>query len=123
MILTPHLGASTVEAEDNCAVMAVEQVMDYIENGNIKNSVNFPDCEMGIPPRAGRVAIMHHNVRGVIAQYTKAMGDDDINVSDMFNKTRGQLAYALLDLDTPITPSALKKLQKIPEVIRIRVIK
>ncbi|MBR1629899.1 MAG: phosphoglycerate dehydrogenase [Lachnospiraceae bacterium] len=123
VILTPHLGASTVEAEDNCAVMAVEQVMDYIENGNIKNSVNFPDCEMGIPPRAGRVAIMHHNVRGVIAQYTKAMGDDDINVSDMFNKTRGQLAYALLDLDTPITPSALKKLQKIPEVIRIRVIK
>ena len=123
VLLTPHLGASTAEAEDNCAVMAVEQVMDYLENGNIRNSVNFPDCDMGIPPRAGRVAIMHHNVRGVIAQYTKIMGDADINVSDMFNKTRGTLAYALLDLDTPITKEAFEKLKKIPEAIRVRVIK
>lgn len=123
VILTPHLGASTSEAEDNCAVMAVEQTMDYIENGNIINSVNFPDCDMGIPPRAGRVAIMHHNVKGVIAQYTTIMGDDNINVSDMFNKTRGTLAYALLDLDTPVTKKAIEKLKKIPEVIRIRVIK
>ncbi len=123
VILTPHLGASTAEAEDNCAVMAVEQTMDYIENGNIINSVNFPDCDMGVPPRAGRVAIMHHNVKGVIAQYTTIMGDDNINVSDMFNKTRGTLAYALLDLDTPVTEGALKKLKKISEVIRIRVIK
>ena len=109
VLLTPHLGASTAEAEDNCAVMAVNQVMDYIENGNIINSVNFPDCDMGRPPRGGRVAIMHHNVRGVIAQYTKIMGDDDINVSDMFNKTRGTLAYALLDLDTPVTKEAVVK--------------
>lgn len=123
VILTPHLGASTEEAEDNCAVMAVEQIMDYLENGNITNSVNFPDCDMGRPPRAGRVAIMHQNVRGVIAQYTKIMGDDDINVSDMFNKTRGTLAYALLDLDTPVTEKAIEKLKKIPEVIRVRVIK
>lgn len=123
VILTPHLGASTEEAEDNCAVMAVEQIMDYLENGNITNSVNFPDCDMGRPPRAGRVAIMHQNVRGVIAQYTKIMGDDDINVSDMFNKTRGTLAYALLDLDTPVTERAVEKLKKIPEVIRVRVIK
>ncbi|MBQ9632988.1 MAG: phosphoglycerate dehydrogenase, partial [Lachnospiraceae bacterium] len=123
VILTPHLGASTAEAEDNCAVMAVEQVMDYIKNGNIKNSVNFPDCEMGIPPRASRVAIMHRNVQGVIAQYTKVMGDNDINVSDMFNKTRGVLAYAMLDLDTSITPKAVQRLKKIPEVIRVRVIK
>ncbi len=123
VLLTPHLGASTEEAEDNCAVMAVNQVMDYIENGNIINSVNFPDCDMGRPPRGGRVAIMHRNVRGVIAQYTKIMGDDDINVSDMFNKTRGTLAYALLDLDTPVTKEAVEKLKKIPEVIRVRVIK
>ncbi|MBR1634126.1 MAG: phosphoglycerate dehydrogenase [Lachnospiraceae bacterium] len=123
VILTPHLGASTAEAEDNCAVMAVEQIMDYLENGNIINSVNFPDCDMGRPPRAGRVAIMHQNVRGVIAQYTKIMGDDDINVSDMFNKTRGTLAYAMLDLDTPVTKKAIEKLNKIPEVIRVRVIK
>ena len=78
---------------------------------------------MGRPPRAGRVAIMHQNVRGVIAQYTKIMGDDDINVSDMFNKTRGTLAYAMLDLDTPVTKKAIEKLNKIPEVIRVRVIK
>lgn len=123
VLLTPHLGASTEEAEDNCAVMAVKQVMDYIENGNITNSVNFPDCDMGRPSRGGRVAIMHHNVKGVIAQYTKIMGDDNINVSDMFNKTRGTLAYALLELDTPVTPEAVKKLKKIPEVIRVRVVK
>ena len=123
VILTPHLGASTAEAEDNCAVMAVEQIMDYLENGNLKNSVNFPDCDMGRPARAGRVAIMHRNVRGVIAQYTKIMGDNDINVSDMFNKTKGTLAYALLDLDTPVTQDAIEKLKKIPEVIRVRVIK
>lgn len=123
VILTPHLGASTAEAEDNCAKMAVKQVMDYLENGNITNSVNFPDCDMGKPPRAGRVAIMHQNVRGVIAQYTKIMGDHDINVSDMFNKTRGTLAYALLDLDTPVTPDAVEELKKIPECIRVRVIK
>ena len=116
VILTPHLGASTAEAEDNCAVMAVEQIMDYLENGNLKNSVNFPDCDMGRPARAGRVAIM-------IAQYTKIMGDNDINVSDMFNKTKGTLAYALLDLDTPVTQDAIEKLKKIPEVIRVRVIK
>ena len=123
VILTPHLGASTAEAEDNCAVMAVEQIMDYLENGNLRNSVNFPDCDMGRPARAGRVAIMHRNVRGVIAQYTKIMGDNDINVSDMFNKTKGTLAYALLDLDTPVTQDAIEKLKKIPEVIRVRVIK
>ncbi len=123
VILTPHLGASTEEAEDNCAEMAVNQVMDYLENGNIKNSVNFPDCEMGIPPREGRVAILHKNVRGVIAQYTKVMGDLDINVSDMFNKTRGQLAYALLDLDATIPQKGIEKLRKIPEVVRVRVIK
>ena len=123
VILTPHLGASTEEAEDNCAVMAVDQIMDYLENGNITNSVNFPDCDMGKPPRGGRVAIMHRNVRGVIAQYTKIMGDNDINVSDMFNKTRGTLAYALLDLDTPVTEEAVEALNKIEEVIRVRVIK
>lgn len=123
VILTPHLGASTEEAEDNCAVMAVSELMDYLENGNIRNSVNYPTCEMGVCKTAGRVAIMHRNVKGVIAQYTSIIGDTGTNISDMFNKTRGDFAYALLDLDSPVTPEIVEKLKGIPEVVRVRVVK
>lgn len=123
VILIPHLGASTAEAEDNCAVMAVDEIMDYMENGNISHSVNYPDCHMGICQTAGRVAIMHRNNKGVIAQYTKILGDADINVSDMFNKTRGNYAYALLDIDAPVTEEVIRQLDAIDDVIRVRVVK
>ena len=98
-IVLPHLGASTAEAEDNCAMMAVRELMDYLENGTIKNSVNYPACDMG-PVREGtsRVAVMHANVPNMISQITNAFGDEGINISDMTNKARGEHAYTLLDL-------------------------
>lgn len=123
VILTPHLGASTEEAEDNCAEMAVKEVMDFTENGNIHHSVNYPDCDLGICPTIGRIAIMHKNTKGVITQYTKVLGDANINVSDMANKTRGDYAYALLDIDSEITDDLVAKISEIPDVIRVRVIK
>ena len=123
VILTPHLGASTAEAEDNCAVMAVKEIADYLENGNITHSVNYPDCNMGVCKTASRVAILHKNNKGVIAQYTKVLGDADINVADMFNKTRGDYAYALLDCDSPIPADVVEKLSHSEDVVRVRVVK
>ena len=122
VILTPHLGASTAEAEDNCAVMAVNELMDYMENGNILHSVNYPDCDMGECQTEGRIAILHKNNKGVIASYSKVLGDADINVADMTNKSRGNYAYALLDIDSPITEEVVKKLDDIEDVIRVRVV-
>lgn len=123
VIVIPHLGASTAEAEDNCAVMAVQEISDYMENGNITHSVNYPDCQMGICQTAGRIALLHYNRQGVIAQYTTILGDANINVSDMTNKTRGDFAYALLDIDAPVTPEVVEKLNAIDNVIRVRVVK
>ncbi len=123
VILTPHLGASTAEAEDNCAVMAVKEIRDYMENGNIKHSVNYPDCDMGICQTAGRLAILHKNSKGMIARYTTILGDADINISDMTNKSRGEYAYTLLDLDTPATEEVVAKLDAVEDVVRVRVIK
>lgn len=123
VILIPHLGASTAEAEDNCAMMAVREIADYLENGNISHSVNYPDCNMGICSSAGRLAVLHKNNKGVIAQYTTILGDADINVSDMTNKSRGGYAYALLDVDSPVTGEVLEKLNNIKDVIRVRVVK
>ena len=97
--------------------------MDYLENGNILHSVNYPDCDMGTCETAGRVAILHHNSKGVIAQYTSIFGDADINVSNMMNKSRGDFAYALVDIDAQATPEVVEKLNAIPEVVRIRVVK
>lgn len=123
VILTPHLGASTDEAEENCAIMAVQEIMDYMENGNIKNSVNYPACDMGVCRTESRVAIMHKNLKGVIAKYTTIIGDTGTNIADMFNKTRGDYAYALLDLDSRIDQATVDKLNAIDEVVRVRVVK
>ena len=122
-IVTPHLGASTAESEDNCAIMAVREIRDYMENGNITHSVNYPDCNMGACTTAGRVAILHKNVKGMIGQYTTVLGEADINVSDMTNKAKGDYAYALIDVDSQITDDVLKKLQAIDDVLRVRVVK
>ena len=123
VILLPHLGASTAEAEDNCAKMAVQEIADFMENGNITHSVNYPDCHMGVCHTAGRVTIMHHNNKGVIAQYTTILGDANINIADMFNKTRGNYAYAVLDIDAPVTDEVVEKLNAIEDVIKVRVVK
>jgi len=122
-IVTPHLGASTAESEDNCAIMAVREIRDYLENGNITHSVNYPDCNMGACLTAGRIGILHKNVKGMIAQYTTILGEADINVSDMTNKAKGDYAYALLDLDSPVTDDVLAKLRAIEGVLRVRVVK
>lgn len=123
VILTPHIGASTEESEDNCAVMAVNEIRDFMENGNITHSVNFPDCSMGVSQAAGRLLLLHKNVKGMISQYTTILGDAGINISDMTNKSRGDYACALIDVDAPITDEVAAKLNEIEDVLKVRVIK
>lgn len=122
-IVIPHLGASTEESEDNCAKMAVEELMDYLENGNIINSVNYPKCDMGICTQAGRVAIFHKNIANMITKFTACFGDNGINISDMTNKSKGEVAYTMLDIETPASEEMIRTLSSIPGVFRVRVIK
>ena len=123
VIAIPHLGASTEESEDNCAKMAVRQVMDYLENGNITNSVNFPACSMGICNKPGRVTILHRNIPNSIGQFTAAIAKDNINISDMINRSKGEYAYTMLDLDEPTPAAVAEHLQKVDGVFRVRVIR
>lgn len=123
VIAIPHLGASTEESEDNCAKMAVRQVMDYLENGNIKNSVNYPACDMGVCTKPGRVTILHRNIPNSIGQFTTTLAADNINISDMINRSKGEYAYTMLDLDEPTPAAVVEHLKKIDSVIRVRVIR
>jgi D-3-phosphoglycerate dehydrogenase len=122
-IVIPHLGASTEESEDNCAVMAVKEMMDYLENGNITNSVNYPKCDMGVCAQAGRVAIFHKNIANMIAKFTACFGDNGINISDLTNKSKGEVAYTMLDIESPVSDEIIQKLQSIDGVFRVRVVK
>lgn len=122
VIAIPHLGASTEESEDNCARMAVRQVMDFLENGNIVNSVNYPNCDMGVCTKAGRVTIMHRNIPNSLSRFTGAMAKENINISDLMNRSRGEYAYTMLDLDAPAPASVVEELKKIDGVLRVRVI-
>ncbi|MDE7270761.1 MAG: phosphoglycerate dehydrogenase, partial [Acetatifactor sp.] len=122
-IVIPHLGASTEESEDNCAVMAVEEMMDYLANGNIRNSVNYPACDMGVCTQAGRVAIFHKNIANMITKFTAEFGDKGINITDMMNKSRGEYAYTMLDIESPAPEEAVKALEQIDGVFRVRVVK
>ncbi|MBQ7657503.1 MAG: phosphoglycerate dehydrogenase [Butyrivibrio sp.] len=121
-IVIPHLGASTEESEDNCAVKAVLELKDYLENGNINNSVNFPSCDMGICNKP-RVAIFHKNVANMISQFTTVLGAAGMNISDMTNKSKGDYAYTLIDLEDTVTDEIVKKLSKVDGVIRVRVVR
>ena len=123
VIAFPHLGASTEESEDNCAVMAVKEIVDYIENGNIKNSVNYPTCDMGICTKKGRIAICHKNMPNLIAQFTGAMAACGINIAEMVNKSKGDYAYTLVDLDSVVTEEAVAKIKAVDGVIKVRIIK
>ena len=123
VIAIPHLGASTEESEDNCAKMAVEELMDYLENGNIKNSVNYPNCDMGVCHAASRVAVLHLNVPNMIGQITGILASGNVNISDMTNKSRDKYAYTLLDLENPAEEEMVEKLKAIKGVLRVRVIK
>ncbi|MCH5341707.1 MAG: phosphoglycerate dehydrogenase [Acetatifactor sp.] len=122
-IVIPHLGASTEESEDNCAVMAVEELMDYLENGNIRNSVNYPACDMGVCTKAGRVAIFHKNIANMITKFTAVFGEKGINISDMTNKSRGEVAYTMLDVEAVPTAEIVEALEKINGVFRARIVK
>ena len=122
-IVTPHLGASTQESEDNCAVMAVKEIKDYLENGNIRNSVNYPNCNMGACTQAGRIAILHKNKKGIIGKFSNILGDGDINITDMTNKSRGDYAYSLLDLESNVTEEIVGQLASLDGVLKVRVIK
>jgi len=120
VIAIPHLGASTEESEDNCAKMAVKQVMNYLENGNIINSVNFPNCDMGVCTKAGRVTIMHRNIPNTLSSFTGAMAKENINISDLMNRSRGEYAYTILDLDHPAPDSVIRELEAMDGVLRVR---
>ncbi len=122
-IVVPHLGASTEESEDNCAKMAVKEMMDYLENGNIINSVNYPDCDMGVCTQAGRVAIFHKNKANMITRFTACFGDEGINITDMMNKSKGEVAYTMIDLENAATEEMVNKLKAIEGVFRVRVVK
>ncbi len=123
VIAIPHLGASTEESEDNCAVMAVKELMDYLENGNIRNSVNYPACDMGVCRTASRIAVMHQNIPNMIGQITGTLAEQDVNISDMTNKSRDKYAYTLLDLESRPEEATIEKLRGIKGILRVRVVK
>lgn len=123
VIVIPHLGASTEESEDNCAKMAVKELMNYLENGNIVNSVNYPNCDMGICSQAGRVAIFHKNITNMISQFTIVLGNKGINITDMTNKSKGEYAYTMFDLESAVSPDIVEQLAAIEGVFRVRVVK
>jgi len=123
VVAIPHLGASTEESEDNCAKMAVRQVMDYLENGNITNSVNYPACNMGVCTKPGRITVLHKNVPNTISRFTTTVASFNLNISDMLNRSKGEYACTMLDLDEP-TPEALaQQLSQMEGVFRVRVIR
>lgn len=122
-IAIPHLGASTQESEDNCAKMAVRQVMDYLENGNIVNSVNYPNCDMGVCTTAGRITILHRNIPNSLGQFTAVMAGENVNIAGLMNKSRGEYAYTMLDVDHAPSEAAVAALAKIEGVLRVRVIR
>ncbi|WP_026835946.1 phosphoglycerate dehydrogenase [Eubacterium xylanophilum] len=122
-IVTPHLGASTQESEDNCAIMAVNEIKDFIENGNIINSVNFPQCDAGVCDTKGRITICHKNVHSIISKFTGIFGDAAMNIENMVNKSRGDYAYTVLDTSDATNPEIVEKLKEIEGVIRVRIVK
>ena len=123
VIVTPHLGASTEESEDNCAVMAVKEIKDFIENGNVKNSVNYPACEAGICQDAGRLTVCHKNIPNMLTQFTGLFASKGVNVSEMVSKSRGDYAYTILDISVAASQDVADAIAAIDGVVRVRVIK
>ena len=122
-LVIPHLGASTEESEDNCAVMAVKEMRDFLENGNIANSVNYPACSLGVPAKAGRISICHKNVANMIGTFTSILGNANVNIDAIANKSRGDFAYTLIDTDSAVPADVVKALESSDAVIRVRVIR
>ena len=122
-LVTPHLGASTLESEENCAEMAVNEIVDYLENGNIKNSVNYPACDVGVCTSVGRVAITHKNIPGMLSRFTGVLGNAGINISYLTNKSRGAYAYSIIDTNDSLTEDVVDGLNQVDGVFKVRVIK
>lgn len=119
-IVLPHLGASTEEAEENCAIMAAEELQDYLDNGNITHSVNYPDLNAGVCETEARVAILHRNVPNMLSQITAFFGSNGLNIENLSNKARGQYAYTLLDISHPMPRDTVERLREIGGVLRVR---
>ena len=123
VVAFPHLGASTAESEDNCAVMAVKELLDFFENGNIKNSVNYPACDAGVCESAARYAICHKNVPNMLSQFTTVFSADGINIDNFVNKSRGEYAYSIIDASVASSDAIVEKLTAIDGVLKVRVVK
>ena len=121
-IVIPHLGASTEESEDNCAKMAVKEMVDYLENGNITKSVNYPNCNMGKVGDNKRIVLLHHNVPNMIGQFTKVLARDNMNIADLVNKSKGGYAYTMIDIDSDVPETVAEDLRAIKDVLRVRVL-
>ncbi len=122
VIAIPHLGASTEESEDNCAKMAVKEIKDYIENGNITNSVNYPSLDAGVCQTKARITICHKNKPNMLTQFTKVFSSDNINIENMANKSKGDFAYTVLDICDEAKERFVKELEAIDGVLKVRVI-
>ena len=122
-IVIPHLGGSTKESENNCAIQAVRELMDYLENGNINNSVNYPTLDAGICRSVKRITINHYNVSGMISKFANILSSSNINIARMYNNSLDTVAYTILDLDSDISCETLTKLKQIDGVLRVRVLK
>ena len=120
---TPHLGASTEESEVNCAKMAVKELRDYLENGNITNSVNYPRCDMGVCQAVSRIGIFHKNQANMITNFTRIMGAEAVNIAEMSNKSRGEVAYTLIDTDNKVSSAVIRQLGNVDGVYRVRIVK
>ena len=122
-IVIPHLGASTEESEDNCARMAAKEIRSYLEHGNIRHSVNYPDSDMGLKGENTRILLLHHNIPNMLGQFTRILAEDNINIADLSNKSKGGYAYTMIDIDSEITQEAIEELKAVKDVLKVRVIR
>ncbi len=122
VIAIPHLGASTEESEDNCAVMAVKQLKQYMETGTIKNSVNYPNCDAGALPSGKRITINHKNIPNMLTQFTGVLSSENINISNLINKSKGDYAYTVIDIEEELSAAIEEKISEIEGVLKVRVI-
>ena len=123
VIAIPHLGASTEESEDNCAVMAAKQLRNFVENGNIKNSVNYPACDMGACKSEGRVTICHQNIPGILGKLTSVCAEEGVNIQDLTNKSKAAWAYTMMDINSEVSEQLINALEAVEGVVKVRKIK
>lgn len=122
-IVIPHLGASTEESEDNCAKMAVAEIQDYLENGNILHSVNYPDCDMGVKGNGSRITILHRNIPNMLGQFTGILANEGMNIEVMANKSRNEFAYTMIDVEADVTEAVEKQISEVNGVLKVRIIR